>query len=113
RGRRRCIVIEQGAFPSDRHAVLGQLPLHGHSEDALIEVAPDATTGLLDESVLEQVLQQRGEDVALVLWPGVQYLTGQAFDLARVVRAALAAGAYCGFDLAHAIGNLPLSLHDS
>jgi kynureninase len=51
--------------------------------------------------------------VALVLWPGVQYLTGQAFDLARIARAAAACGAACGFDLAHAVGNLPLALHDA
>ena len=110
-GRRRCIVIEKGAFPSDRHAVLSHLQLHGGDESALIEVGADPALGLLDETVLEQLLQQRGAEVALLLWPGVQYLSGQAFDLARVVRAAQAAGAHCGFDLAHAIGNVPLSLH--
>jgi kynureninase len=110
-GIRRCIVIEKGAFPSDRHAVLSQLHWHGIGEEALIEVGHDAT-GTLDESVLEHLLATRGEEIALVLWPGVQYLTGQAFDLARIVRAAHAAGARCGFDLAHAVGNVPLALHD-
>jgi kynureninase len=114
RGRRRLIVMEAGAFPSDRHAVLGQLRWHGlDPADALIEIAPPPGADLLDLAQLEQLLGTRGDEVALVLWPGVQYLTGQAFDLARVARAASTAGATCGFDLAHAIGNLPLALHDS
>lgn len=112
-GARRCIVIEKGAFPSDRHAVASHLHLHGLGEDALIEVGPDPADGLVDEAVLEHLLRQRGEEIALVLWPGVQYLSGQSFDLPRITRAAHAAGALCGFDLAHAIGNVPLSLHDS
>ncbi len=112
-GRRRCIVIERGAFPSDRHAVASQIGWHGlDAEEALVELGPDAT-GLADEAGLEELLARRGGEVALVLWPGVQYLTGQAFDLARISRAAHAAGACCGFDLAHAIGNMPLALHDS
>ena len=113
-GRRRLIVMEGGAFPSDRHAVLGQLQWHGlEATDALLEVTPPPGEDLLDLAQLEQLLAARGEEVALVLWPGVQYLTGQAFDLARVARAAAACGAACGFDLAHAIGNVPLALHDA
>src|SRR5690606_8929542 len=69
-GRRRCIVIERGAFPSDRHAVTSQLGLHGHAaEDALIEFGPDPATGIVEEAGLEQLLRQRGEEIALVLWP--------------------------------------------
>ncbi|HTQ36997.1 MAG TPA: kynureninase [Steroidobacteraceae bacterium] len=114
RGARRRIVIEGGAFPSDRHAVLGQLQWHGlDPAEALVEIAPPAGTDLLDVAQLEHFLATRGEEVALVLWPGVQYLTGQAFDLARIAQAAAACGAACGFDLAHAIGNVPLALHDS
>ncbi len=113
-GRRRLIVIEGGAFPSDRHAVVGQLQWHGlDPADALIEIAPRPGEDLLDLTQLEDLLAARGEEVALVLWPGVQYLTGQAFDLARIARAAAACGAACGFDLAHALGNLPLALHDT
>jgi len=111
-GRRRCIVVEQGAFSSDRHAVVSQLGWHGlQADDALIEIAPAPGDDLIDEAALDRVLHARGEEVALVLWPGVQYRTGQNFDLARVARAARSAGALCGFDLAHAIGNVPLSLH--
>ena len=113
-GRRRCILMEAGAFPSDRHAIESQLRWHGLSTaEALIELAPPPGVDLLDESAIESVLQERGDEIALVLWPGVQYLTGQAFDLGRIVAAAHRAGARCGFDLAHAIGNLPLHLHDA
>lgn len=114
RGRRRLIVVEAGAFPSDRHAVAGQIRWHGlDPADALIEIAPPPGQDLLDVRQLEQLLEERGAEVALVLWPGVQYRTGQVFDLARIARAAAACGAACGFDLAHAIGNVPLALHDT
>jgi kynureninase len=113
-GRRRLLVIEGGAFPSDRHAVLGQLQWHGlDPADALVEIAPPPGKDLIEVAQLEQLLATRGDEVALVLWPGVQYLTGQSFDLARIARAAAAAGSACGFDLAHAMGNLPLALHDA
>jgi kynureninase len=113
-GRRRCIVVEQGAFSSDRHAVVSQIEWHGlAAADALLEIAADPDTGLVDEAAVEQLLADRGAEVALVLWPGVQFRTGQVFDLARIATAARAAGASCGFDLAHAVGNLPLQLHDS
>jgi kynureninase len=92
--------------------VASQIAWHGHDADALIELAPDPGTGVVDEAAVEQLLRQRGEEIALVLWPGVQYLSGQNFDLARIAAAAHAAGAMCGFDLAHAIGNVPLALHD-
>jgi kynureninase len=94
--------------------VVSQLQWHGlDPAQALIEIAPPAGQDLIDEAQLCDLLAARGAEVALVLWPGVQYRTGQAFDLARITAAAHRAGACCGFDLAHAIGNLPLSLHDS
>jgi len=113
-GTRRCIVIEAGAFPSDRHAVASQIHWHGlDPRDALIELAPAPGTQDCDESQLEALLAARGAEIALVLWPGVQYLSGRAFDIGRIAAAARRAGARCGFDLAHAIGNLPLALHDA
>jgi kynureninase len=113
-GRRRLLVIEEGAFSSDRHAVVSQLQWHGLAEsDALVEIAPTPGEDLLDLVALEALLRRRGDEVALVLWPGVQYRTGQAFDLARVAALARGAGAHCGFDLAHAMGNTPLALHDA
>ena len=95
-GRRRCILMEAGAFPSDRHAIQSQLRWHGlTAQEALIELAP-AGDDLIDEAAIEAMLEERGEEIALVLWPGVQYLTGQAFDLARIAAAARRAGALCG-----------------
>jgi len=112
-GSRRCIVVEAGAFSSDRHAIVSQIQWHGlDPADALIEIAPAAGTDLLDEADLGKLLAARGTDIALVLWPGVQFRTGQAFDLARIAGAARSAGAACGFDLAHAVGNMPLHIHD-
>ena len=112
-GRRIAIVVEEGAFGSDRHAVVSQIRWHGlDPEDALIEIAPAPGQDLIDDAQLTDLLAARGDEVALVLWPGVQYRTGQAFDLARIASAAQRAGAACGFDLAHSVGNTPLALHD-
>jgi kynureninase len=109
-GRRNRIVIEQQCFPSDRYAVESQIRLHGlDPAECLVEIGA-ADSRLIDESELEAYLAGHGDTVALVLWPGVQYATGQFFDLGRVAAAAQAAGALCGFDLAHAVGNVPLDL---
>ncbi|AKS42495.1 kynureninase [Wenzhouxiangella marina] len=110
-GARRRIVIERGAFPSDRHAVASQLEFHGLDQDRdLVELAP-RRDGLLHEEDLEDYLERFGDQVALVLWPGVQYATGQAFDMERIARACQRAGVMLGLDLAHAVGNLPLELN--
>lgn len=109
---RTMIVMEKGAFPSDRHAVESHLKLHGFDpEQHLIEIAP-RDDRLHDEEDVEDFLAHSGERVALVLWPGVQYATGQAFDLRRIAKAGHQAGAVVGTDLAHAIGNIDLNLHD-
>jgi len=114
RGRRRKILIEKHAFPSDRYAVESQLRFHGlEPAENLVELEPSSGEHLLEESAIETYLEDHGEDIALVLWPGVQYISGQAFDLERIATAAHQAGAKIGFDLAHFIGNLPLSLHAS
>jgi kynureninase len=111
-GRRHCIVIEQGAFSSDHHAVVSQLQWHGlDPADALIEVAPAPGDDALLEQALSELLRQRGDEVALVLWPGVQYRTGQNFDLTAIAKSCRDVGAICGVDLAHAVGNVPLQLH--
>ena len=109
---RAAILIEAGAFPSDRHAVESQIRLHGYDPACeLIEVQPDAADGTVSLAAIEDAISTHGPRLALVLWPGVQYRTGQAFDLARITQLAQAQGAAVGFDLAHAVGNLPLSLH--
>jgi kynureninase len=112
-GRRVKILIEAGAFSSDRHAVASQLAWHGQDvQTSLIELAPEAGSYEVAEEAIEAVLERHGEKIALVLWPGVQFRTGQAFDLARIVSAAHRAGCIAGLDLAHSIGNMPLALHE-
>ncbi|HJS91345.1 MAG TPA: kynureninase [Steroidobacteraceae bacterium] len=112
-GERRRILIEAGAFSSDRHAVTSQMTWRGlDPEETLIELAPPAGADTIAEEAIEAYLEQHGATVALVLWPGVQFRTGQAFDLGRIARAARRAGCLVGFDLAHAIGNMPLALHE-
>jgi kynureninase len=107
------IVIERSAFPSDRYAVMSQLRLHGlDPEEALIELSPRKDSALISSGEIETLLASEGERIALLLLPGVQYYSGQVFDMARLTRAGHAQGCMVGFDLAHATGNLPLQLHD-
>jgi kynureninase len=111
---RPAILMEAGAFPSDRHAVESQIRFHGFNPDTdLIEIEPDEAEGTISMGAIERAIAEHGPSIALVLWPGVQYRTGQAFDLAEITRLAHAAGAMAGFDLAHAVGNLALALHDA
>jgi len=111
---RPAILIEAGAFPSDRYAVESQIAFHGFDPATdLIEVQPDGADGTTSIEAIERAITQNGKRLALVLWPGVQYRTGQAFDLPRIARMAHDQGAMCGFDLAHGVGNLELALHDS
>jgi len=111
---RNAILMEAGAFPSDRHAMTSQLEFHGLSpERCLIELEPDRDDGTFSMAAIERAIAEHGHRLALILWPGVQYRTGQAFDLSKIARLGRAAGAIVGFDLAHAVGNLPLRLHDS
>jgi kynureninase len=107
------IVIEHGAFPSDQYAVKSQISFHGFEPlAALIELTPRAGESCLREEDIESVIERDGDSIALILLGGVNYATGQAFDLARITQAAHARGCAVGFDLAHAAGNLPLKLHD-
>jgi len=111
---RPAILIEAGAFPSDRHAVASQVRFHGFDPDTdLIELEADEANGTISMEAIERAIAEHGHRLALVLWPGVQYRTGQAFDLKEIARLAHAQGAMCGFDLAHGVGNLALELHDS
>ncbi len=111
-GERNCVLIEKSAFPSDRYAVLSQLRFHGLEARHLIEMAPRPGEHTLRMEDVIATLEREGPRLALVLWPGVQYLSGQLFDLRTITAAARAAGAMVGLDLAHAIGNVPLELHD-
>lgn len=107
------IIIEAGAFPSDQYALDSQLRFHGLDPDtAIVEVSPrPGEVDLKTEDILE-VIEKHGSETALVLFGGINYYSGQFFDLPAITRAAHRVGAYAGFDLAHAVGNLPLQLHD-
>ena len=110
---RPVILMEAGAFPTDRHAVEAQIRFHGFDPaDCLVEVQPDEANGTISLEAVEQAIVTHGPRLALVLWPGVQYRTGQAFDLQAITTLARRHGARIGFDLAHSVGNLPLQMHD-
>jgi kynureninase len=110
---RHAILIEHGAFPSDRYAAVSQIGWHGHDpEKSFVQVAPRDGEPLLRHEDLIAEIECQGPRLALVLLPGIQFLTGQLLDLKSLVEAAHRVGAVIGFDLAHAIGNVPLALHD-
>lgn len=106
------IIIEANAFPSDRYAVLSQLHFHGFDEGALVELKPRAGETTLHTEDIEATIAREGDAVALILIGGVNYYTGQYFELERITKAGHAKGCIVGFDLAHAVGNVPLKLHD-
>ena len=108
------ILIERDAFSSDRYAVESQLRWHGlDPRTALLELGFRDGSFELDRARYDALLAEQGESIALVLLPGVQYLTGERLDLAAYAAAARRYGCQVGFDLAHAIGNVPLAMHDS
>lgn len=110
--RRYKILIERDAFPSDRYAVQSQLRFHGlDPHDALLELAPRRGSWQLDRERFDALLAAEGERIALILLPGVQYLSGERLDIGALSNAARRYGCAIGFDLAHAIGNVPLALH--
>ncbi|QEE24145.1 kynureninase [Rhodanobacter glycinis] len=111
---RPAILMEAGAFPTDRYALESQVRFHGFDPaDALIELQGDEPNGTLSMAAIERALAEHGSRIALVMLPGVQYRTGQAFDLKAITALGHRYGCMVGFDLAHAVGNLPLQLHDS
>ncbi|WP_181305060.1 kynureninase [Rufibacter sp. XAAS-G3-1] len=112
-GQRYKILTEAGAFPSDQYALESQVKFHGFNPDnAIIEVAPREGEHILRAEDIIRTIQEHGQELALVMMGGVNYYTGQVFDMAAITQAAHAVGATCGFDLAHAAGNVTLQLHD-
>ena len=112
---RHRIVLEEHAFPSDDYALESQAILHGFDPaEALVRLRPDVRKGKhsIDTADVAQVLEREGESIALVLLPGVQYYTGEAFEIEAITRLAHAKGCVVGFDLAHAAGNLVLHIHN-
>lgn len=106
------IITEAGAFSSDQYTFESQLKWHGqHPEEALIELEPRAGEHTLHTEDIVQAIETHAPQLALVVFGGVQYYTGQFFNIKKITEAAHKAGAYAGFDLAHAVGNVPLNLH--
>ena len=112
--KRHKILIESDAFPSDRYAVQSQLEFHGYDPEAcLLEWAPRAGETLLHLQDLETILDEQGEEIALILIGGVNYYTGQSFDLKKIAEMGHAKGCKVGIDLAHGAGNIQPDLHNS
>lgn len=106
------IICETKAFPSDQYAFQSQVKMHGFdAADAIIEVHPKEGTELITTQDILAAIETHKDSVALVLFSGVNYYTGQVFNMQEITRAAHEAGAYAGFDLAHAAGNIGLQLH--
>lgn len=107
------IIMEAGAFPSDQYAIETQVRMHGFDPaDAIIELTPrEGEHTLRDEDIL-QTIADTGSSLACVMIGAVNYYTGQFYNLKDITEATHKTGAYAGFDLAHAMGNLPLQLHD-
>ncbi len=110
---RKKIIIEQGTFPSDQYAIKSQIQFHGFDpKDTLIELSPrKGETTLRTKDILAAV-RDINEELATVILGGVNYYTGQAFDMQSITKAGHKAGAFVGFDLAHGAGNLEMNLHD-
>lgn len=107
------IIMEAGAFPSDQYAVESQVKFHGYDPaEAIIEVAPRPGKLTLEPEDILSAIDQHGAETALVLFGGMNYYTGQLFDMQAITEAGHKVGAQVGFDLAHAAGNVPLHLHD-
>uniref|UniRef100_UPI004048BC0F kynureninase n=1 Tax=Algoriphagus sp. TaxID=1872435 RepID=UPI004048BC0F len=107
------ILVEAGAFPSDQYMLETQLKFHDlNPSDALVEIHPREGEYTLRTEDIEAEIQRQGDALAMVNMSGIQYYTGQFFDIQRITQAAHGVGAVAGFDLAHAAGNVPLKLHD-
>lgn len=111
-GTRTKLLCEAKAFPSDLYALRSQLRFHGLSDDHLVLLENRPGEDHLRTEDILQVVEQHGEEIALSMMGGVNYYTGQLFDMATITQALKAKGAMVGWDLAHAAGNVPLQLHD-
>jgi kynureninase len=113
RGKRNKILCEAKAFPSDQYMLHSHVRQRGLDPDeVIIEVQPRKGEVLIREEDILSTIQQYKDELALVFWGGVNYYTGQLFNMEALTKAAHAVGAKAGFDLAHAAGNVPLNLHN-
>jgi kynureninase len=107
------VLMEGGAFPSDQYALETQARLHGLSpDDAIVELVPRSGEHTLRTEDIVAKINELGGTLATVIMGGINYYTGQVYDMAAITEAGHAVGAKVGFDLAHAAGNIPLQLHD-
>lgn len=107
------IICETKAFPSDQYALEQQARFHGlKPKDAIVEVATREGEDLIQEEDILAAISEHGDSVALVIFGGVNYYTGQVFNMQKITEAGHDVGAQVGFDLAHGAGNIPLELHD-
>jgi kynureninase len=107
------ILMEGGAFPSDQYAVESQARFHNYDpKEVIIELFPRAGEFTLRTEDILETIENHADELALVLFGGINYYTGQVFDMEAITTTAHKVGAYAGFDLAHAAGNVPLKLHE-
>ena len=107
------ILMEEPAFPSDTYAIKTQIAHHGFDpKEALVLARPRDGEFTVRQDDIEDLLEKQGDQIALVLMAGVNFFTGQLFDIEKITAAAQKRGCIVGIDLAHAIGNVPLTLHD-
>jgi kynureninase len=107
------ILMEEPAFPSDTYAIKTQIAHHGlNPKDALVLARPRKGEFTIQTEDIVDLIEKHADQLAVVMFAGVNFFTGQLFDIDRITAAAQAAGIVVGFDLAHAAGNVPLSLHD-
>lgn len=110
---RHKIVIEANAFPSDQYAAQSQIGYHGFDHaQSLVELQPREGEAFIRTDDIESYLAREGKSVSLIMLGGVNYYSGQVFDMGRITRAGHSQGCMVGFDLAHAAGNIPLKLHE-
>jgi len=113
KGKRFKIIMEGGAFPSDQYAIESQVRFHGFDpKEAIIEVFPKEGEEILQTDDIIAKIKENEDDIALVLFGGINYYTGQWYDMETITRAGHEIGAIVGWDLAHAAGNVPVKLHD-
>jgi kynureninase len=107
------ILIESGAFPSDHYAVKSQIHFHGYEPStSLIELVAREGESCIRDDDIQSIIDREGDSISLILLGGVNYATGQMFNLAEITQAGRRKGCIVAFDLAHAVGNVPLRLHE-